>query len=924
MKKTFLKLCLALLLPAFTPWARAQLIDDVTLRPEGAGAVVQVTFAVPVQYQRMVALPSGDFVQAFYELTPPRDGLDLASGQRRIVGGDRLPRVTITDEAVGAGGMSRKLVVRFTEPQRVRVRQGRGNRSIEITLVPLKAPALPRAPAAVPVPVPLPVPVPPAAPASSVAPPAPAPAPASAPEPQPAAAPAPPPERYVIVLKAFSTTDTQLDTPVPRSLQDYTVFTEKRLAGRRTVYEVNLGYFDSRAEAERALALLASRFPRARIVDLNKPRELEVEPEEPTAVAQAVPAPAPVPVPVPVPAVPAPSPAQAPASAPESTPALPAPGAASAPAPTTAPAPEPTPAPPPRSAQDELDALAAELLAAARAAEARGDLTAALDALGRLLDMPANASSREAQELAGLLRAKTGDVARARAELELFLRRYPTGPDAERVRAELARLPGETPRVRARPLVTPTTTLAGSIAEYYYGGQSKVRTQEFQDSPISGLPELQSDNTFSGADQKQAVTSADINWRHRDAERDMRFVFRDAYSANLLDSARSRNRLSALYFDHRSTSLGTNVRLGRQSGTGGGVLGRFDGVQAGYLFRPSWRVNAVAGVPSDKLLASKRRFYGTSLDAEALTRELSGSVYLIQQSIDGEVDRRALGSELRYFSGGVSAFGMLDYDQVLKGLNIAMLQGTWQTPDNTVVNLLIDRRATPMLSLGNALFFQNPATPLAQSVRELIAGGATVADLRTQVKTLNSYTTQAVLGATTPVSPHWQIGGDLRSTQIGEIAPVPDVLPTGQKPARVLSLSTQLIGSNLYSARDTHVIGLTWLKGATQLVDAPDPANPGGFTYRDSTYTAVLLNYNNSSLIREAWTLEPSIKFYLQTDNAGLKTTRWTPGLRLSYRLAKQVTAESELTSEYSKTTSPARNESSNRVYYYLGARYDF
>ncbi len=871
-------------------WAQAQLIDDVELRSEGASTVVQVRLTAPVQYLRAVVLPSGELVQAFYEVLPPREDLRLESGQRRIVGGGQLPRVTITDEAVGAGGASRKLVVGFSEAVRCSVRPGRGNRSIEFVLEGLTRRARPQAPVPAPtVAASAPVVVPPA-PAASHAPPP---------------APPPPPEHYVIVLKAFTSAGQPMQTPVPRALQDYTVFTSTREQGERTVYEVNLGYFNTRAEAERARAMLAPRFPDALIVDLNKPREFEPEP-----VVVAAPAPVPVPVPVPVPP---PVAALAPA------PSAPASAAAVEPAP----APVVAPAPAPISAAASADALAAELLAAARSADAKQDITAALQALGKLLDMPPNASSREAQELAGLLRLKTGDAARARAEFELFLKLYPSGPDADRVRRELARLPSPTEtRARTRAPVTPTTTLAGSFSQFYYGGQSKVRTQEFQDSPISGLPELQ-DNTLSGTDQKQAISNVDLNWRHRDAERDQRFVFRDSYTADLMPNRPNKNRLSALYYDHRSYELGTNVRVGRQSASGGGALGRFDGVQAGYLVAPKWRVNALAGVPTDKLADSKRKFYGASVDAEALTPELNGSVYVIQQTIDGELDRRALGTELRYFSGGVSAFGTLDYDQVFKGINVAMLQGTWQLPDNTVVNLLYDRRATPMLTLGNTLFFQTISPP-AQSISELLASGATLADLRQRVKDLNSFTTQAVLGATTPLNTRWQLGGDIRFTQIGEIAPVPELLPYGQKKTEVLGLGGQLIGSNLYSARDTHVIGVTWLKGSTQLVFFPNPADLSSYSFRDSTYTAVLLNYNNSSLITEALTLEPSIKLYRQTDNAGLKTTRWTPGLRLTYRVAKQITAESELTSEYSKSASPTRNESSNRVYYYLGARYDF
>jgi len=76
--------------------------------------------------------------------------------------------------------------------------------------------------------------------------------------------------------------------------------------------------------------------------------------------------------------------------------------------------------------------------------------------------------------------------------------------------------------------------------------------------------------------------------------------------------------------------------------------------------------------------------------------------------IDGEVDRQAFGSELRYFKEGIALSAQLDYDQMLQGMNIASVQGSWQTPDNTVYNFLLDRRATPVRSLGNALFFRIP------------------------------------------------------------------------------------------------------------------------------------------------------------------------------------------------------------------------
>ena len=569
----------------------------------------------------------------------------------------------------------------------------------------------------------------------------------------------------------------------------------------------------------------------------------------------------------------------------------------------------------------DVEANAAHLLASAREAAAGQDFARALDLLNQLQNLPPNAASREAQRLAGELRQQVGDVVQARAEYELFLRLYPAGPDADAVRARLAELPppaGARDAAALAPVAPePKATLVGSVSQFYYGGQSKVRSQEFQDSVLSGLPELASESTLSSIDQKQSVSSIDLNWRYRGDGQDMRFVFRDSYTADMLRSDKSRNRLSALYFDHRSTALGTNVRLGRQSATGGGVLGRFDGVAAGYGFAPKWRVNAVAGVPTDKLLDSKRHFYGGSVDAEALTERLSGSLYAIEQRIDGEIDRRALGTELRYFTPGVSAFAVLDHDLLARTLNIASLQGTWQTEAGTTVNALYDRRATPLLMLGNALFFQptrldpsDPSVVLPPATRLAdLLGTSSVEALRLQVRNTTAYTVQALLGVTTPVTPQWQLGADIRLTNVGELQPVPEILPTGAPgTGNLWSMGFQAIGTNLYSARDTHVFGLTALNGPT--------------------YEGRLLSYNLSAQVAESWQLEPSLRYYTQSDTSGAKATRWTPGLRVTYRVFKQVSLESEFNTEFSRTvsgkTTPRIDEKTQRSYYYLGGRYDF
>ncbi len=790
----------------------AQLIEEVDVRRDGANAIASIRFVIPIQYRRTVTSRAGDLGQVFYNVLPARDNPSLLAGQRKIVSGDGLPQIIITDETVDSTSLNRKLVISFTSPTRYSVRAGRGNKTIEIVLEGLGAAV--RLPSASATPTP----------ASRAA------------------------RPYFVTIPASPQPDPSVVISIPATLQDYETFTSTRLVGGKPVLDTNVGYFASLPEAESARNLLLRRFP--------------------NAVVSSLP------------------------SAPPAIPATPG-------------APLQTAGHPGALTPAELNDRAQTLLAAGQAAFDRGDNAAALPPLSELLNLPPTSSTRQAQELIGQTRLKLGDVAGARSEFELYLTLFPTGGASDRIRAQLAALPEKAATPEVRVAEEPASPWSGSLSAFYYGGKAKTRSQEFQDSPISGLPQLANSNDISDTVQKQLQTTVDLNWRQRDAESDTRFVLRDAYSADFRPNGANRNRLSALYLDRRSFVNGTSFRVGRQSPTGGGVLYRFDGLQGGYLFAPKWKVNAVAGVPTDELLDTRRRLYGAWIDAEAITDEISGSLYFNQQTIDGAVDRRAIGTDLRYFSGGVSAFSQLDYDSILKKVNIASVQGTWQLPDTTVFNFLYDRRATPILSLGNILFFPDPNLPTpARRLQDLLANN-TLASLRDQVRGITAFQTQALIGVTTPVSANWQVGTDVRFTKVGEVKPVPVILPAGSpSTGNIWSVGGQLIGSNLYSARDTQLFNASLLRGPT--------------------YRGTLLAYNNLSTLGANWQVEPSLNYYTQSDNTGLKNTRWTPGLRVTYRALQQVSLESEFSYQRSKLTSPTRSETSNLAFYYLGVRYDF
>jgi tetratricopeptide (TPR) repeat protein len=651
--------------------------------------------------------------------------------------------------------------------------------------------------------------------------------------------------RYVIVLQRSSQPFVPLSVALPGVFQDMELIASRRVADGATVHDTELGYFLRQEDAEKALKELRKSFPAAWVLQ------------------------------VPLAGAAGPADVVAPMATNNET-------------------------------NPDLDANADAFMKQALADEAQGNFPGAIEAMDALLNLPMNSLSRKAQELIGITRLKAGDAKRARGEFENFLKLYPEGADSESIRGYLANLPAAPePTQKRKNFVEPTTTVYGGLSLFYYGGQSKVQSQEFQDSPLGGLPVLAGQDDLSLTDQSQVQTNLDLNWRYRDSEVDRRFVLRDSYSQDLLPNRPNRNRLSAAYFEQRAVGSGLHFKAGRQSPTGGGVLYRFDGIQAGYTFPSKWKVSAVAGVPTDVLLDAKRSFVGLSMDADTLTSNSSASLYVNQQMIDGEIDRRGLGAELRYFKEGLALSGQLDYDQMLQGLNIASFQGTWQSQNMTMINFLVDRRATPIRTLGNILFFQDPnlQTP-ARSIQELL--GTTPVDmLRTQVNGITSFQTQAMAGFNTPLSANWQVGANVNFTNVDEILPVAVILPNGQpSTGNLWSAGAQLIGSNLYSSRDTHVFSATYITGPT--------------------YDGKLLSYNNLSGLTENWQLEPYLRYYTQTDIAGTKASRWTPGIRTSVRIMKQVSLESELSYEVAETQAPLRTESSTRMFYYLGGRFDF
>jgi len=670
--------------------------------------------------------------------------------------------------------------------------------------------------------------------------------------------------RYAVRLLSDSNKDVLGGAAVPARFAEFDVFTSQRTVNGKNQYELYLGYLPTAAAAEKLRRQLLARFPTAAVVDLAS-RKKEALGE----VAASIPAKA--------------------GTLPEVTVAA--------------------------VALPEVEEQAAVLMQQGKAALDAGNHEQAVNLFNQLLFLPPNVQSQEGQELIGLARERNGELAKAKTEYELYLKLFPESEGATRVKQRLAvlsTLPETVPAARdaaGRAAAAPRVikTLNGSLSQTYYGGQSQIQT-------AFNTPTTVEKSTISGVDQSLLITNVDLNARYRDANADQRIVFRDTYSWSFLESINSYNRLTSAYYDYKGLQNNLGARIGRQSGYSGGLPNRFDGALLGYGFAPKFRLNVAAGLPVEfPAIESDRTFWQVSLDAENLAERWSGNVFFIDQRVDDISDRRATGGEIRYFDERRSLYSLVDYDISYDVMNIAMLQGSWQTAGQTTFNLLLDRRRAPTLSTNNALYnsFVTSLVPVPSSIKQLL-GTYSEDQIRAWAEDATAVARQAQFSLTMPLNPTWQLGADLGLINIGALPAVTlqdgTVLNPSPATGNIYNYALRAIGTNLFSGRDIHVFSLSY-------VDAPKSALP---------FNGVQLAYNNTTYLGNQWVLEPSLKYYQQHTEPSTDLTRWTPGIRLSYRIKETLSLDGEYIYEHATTTGPGTEDISQTHYFSVGYRWDF
>ena len=504
-------------------------------------------------------------------------------------------------------------------------------------------------------------------------------------------------------------------------------------------------------------------------------------------------------------------------------------------------------------------------LADARTALGARDYTKAVALLTKLQRQPEFPDRARAQELLGLARERSGQLAHAKAEYEEYLRRYPKGEAAERVAFRLRTLRAAEAKARTGRDANGDTQgwqVSGGVAQMarYDGSRITNGAPPPNSQPVPAAPTITQNALFNDVDLLARRRGETYDWVGRvSAGYDKSF----ATSQGALGNA---TRVSLASIELLDRPLGVLARLGRQANNTSGILGTFDGLFLSWQFKPSWALNAAGGYPVEQLIVSpqtQERFETLALAYTPPNAHWDASVFAATQQFQGLRDRQAVGLEGRFLASRASLVAVVDYDTSFHALNTASVLGTLQLPARWSVSFDAERRNSPVLTTRNALIGQ-PFPDLIQL--EQVFTPEQIYQLardRTPITSNYSFT------ATKPLGQRFQVTTIVSATQTGA-TPASGGVDAVPASGMLLTYQGQVYGSNLWRNGDFNVLTLTHGNTIIGRIDS--------------------VSANSRFPIGGAWRLGP--RFTVDRLNSltdGSQNTTYIPSLLLDYQRERKL-----------------------------------
>ena len=470
-----------------------------------------------------------------------------------------------------------------------------------------------------------------------------------------------------------------------------------------------------------------------------------------------------------------------------------------------------------------------------------------------VLESPGHSYGPEAREMLAIALERSGRPQAALAEYDAFLIAYPEHLLAPRVREKRTTLEmavNENANAFTADVVAPTPSRGsewqfnGGLSQYYWRNQEQIVEDGNQIVRASGILGL-----------------ADFAAARRGSRFDILARFNGAYQHNLVeyDETGDVGWVSQAFVDVQDSRLGWRARAGRQMRREDGIPGRFDGIGVLYDVKPWLGLSVSAGMPVDSPRyspsTSRALIGGSARLRELWNSRVESSFYYQQQTVDGILDRQAIGGEVILREGNFAVVSLVDFDVSYNVLNNLLVNGTWRLDNGWILSGRFDIGAQPFLTTRNALAGQAASTidDLLQTYSE--------GQIRTLARDRTAQSSTASLGLSVPFGDRFDLSFDATMRQSdgtvasGGVAAIPE---TGNQ----FFLNAMVVGTSIL--RDNDLLALTLRSNTTRsrdtLIAIFDSRLPFGRALRINpriTYTQHSPNVSNAS---EQSILQPELR----------------------------------------------------------------
>ena len=454
------------------------------------------------------------------------------------------------------------------------------------------------------------------------------------------------------------------------------------------------------------------------------------------------------------------------------------------------------------------------MMAKARQSITFGNNKGAIDLLRKIIRNKDKTHIQEANELLGLALERDNQIPRAKYEYRKYLKVYTEGEGAERVRQRLAALRDVRPTLKRKLRRSKKVKSRDTVRTF--GRFTQAYSEYYVDRELDGLAE----EIEQELQQRLLHSNLSVKSRYRSEDRTVIGVFNASHSRDFLagttgreDDERDDSDIRRMYVDLDDHVYNIVGKVGRQSSRNGGVFGTYDGIEAGYRITPRWLVSVMAGEPIIRTYSDidiyKKSFYGVKFDVTSEDKKFSNNVFFVQQEVDGILDRKAIGGDVRYARKGLSIFGLVDYDLYFNELSLFNFRAGWSYSKSNKLNFSFNHRKLLMTSTA----LQSMTVSTIDDLLDFF----TEKEIHEIAKNRTAANDTLTIGNSYQINKDQQFNADVTvltssSLKAGVNTDLVTEIPAQEASGNQFIYSLQWISSNTFIERDLYVLGMRYSK----------------------------------------------------------------------------------------------------------------